>query len=96
MMTNFEIKYFEKFNSNGIYEIDHKIGGTNFDGSLWEISIEKAIDAIELGEWNFYVQDGANKTEVIVATTVEGLKYLKTKTDIGDANTLSLLPEFKR
>lgn len=95
-MTTFEIKCIEKSDSNQIHEIARKIGGTNFDGSFWEVTVEKAINAIEFGEWKFYIQDGSNKAEVIIATTTSGEKYLKTKTDTGNENKLLLLPEFNK
>jgi len=68
------------------------IGGTNFAGRRWTMSQDGAIKGIEDGKYAFYVNVRARVTNVIVATSESGHKYLKTFADHEVPDSLLSLP----
>ena len=73
------------------------IGGVNPDGTRWRITEDQAIQGIEDGRWNFYVERPiGDRVAVIIARSPFGNKYLKTVADGEQPNNLLSLPECPR
>lgn len=87
-----EIKCINKSNRLNPHERILYIGGLNPNNTRWKISLERAIQGIEQGKWQFYVRVGLNVVDVIIATH-NGNKYLRTKNDSIETNNLLHLPE---
>jgi hypothetical protein len=67
---------------------------THVGGTGWRMTLQEAIRAIESGQRSFYVsRGGGNTVRVIVATSQNGNKYLKTEADSSEPNNLLSLPE---
>ena len=75
------------------YERILNLGGVNPDGARWKISQQQAIDYIETNKFSFYVVVNSLRTNVIVAKSQYGHKYLKTEADSEGVNNLLSLPE---
>lgn len=69
------------------------IGGRNSSTERWKLPLDEAIAGIESGKWGFFVSRGGSRVSVIVATSKNGRKYLKTKNDGEEPNNLLSLPE---
>jgi len=68
------------------------IGGLNSDGTNWNLTLARAVDAIERSKWKFYLMRNGTSFDLIVATTRLGNKYLKTTADRQQPIGLLALP----
>lgn len=70
------------------------IGGINNGKLPWTLSVEDAIRTLELKQYSYCVvlEDG-RRTDVFVAQTKAGEKYLKCTADIIEGDTLASLPD---
>jgi hypothetical protein len=91
-MSRHEIKCINKSHKESTYGNIQSIGGLNSDGTRWRITQERAIDGIESGKWEFYVNSKGRKVDVVVKS-YNGRKFLKTENDGFESNNLSNLPE---
>ena len=91
-MDRHEIKCINRSNQHNFHEAILSIGGFNSNGSRWRITIQRAIEGIEMGKWSFFVNVNGQTTDVIIST-YNGIKYLKTKNDGIESNNLLSLPE---
>ena len=71
------------------------IGGSNPDGSRWELPESQAIVDIKSGKYDFYVIVGGRTVDVVVAQHL-GREYLKTVADNYAPNNLLSLEECPR
>jgi hypothetical protein len=67
-----------------------KVGGRGPGGAVWELSQEQAIERIEDGTYSFYVGDGDDSIEIVIAS-LAGQRYLKTDGDGDDPDRLLAL-----
>ncbi len=91
MATYVEVTCIRKSDRYNPHERIESIGGVNPNGTRWELDEDKAIAGIERGEWLFYVQKAGRRTNVVIARSATGHKYLKTEADdVTPNNLLSL------
>lgn len=89
-----EVKCINKSDRDNPWERITHIGGVNADGTRWKLTQPAAIDGIESGKWEFYVErPPGDRVKVIVAVSRFGNKYLKTEADGDQPNNLLSLPE---
>ena len=88
-----EVKCINKQDRPNPWERITHIGGTNPDDANWKITQASAIEGIENGKWEFYVDVGGSRVAVVVAVSQHGNKYIKTEPDDEDQNNLLSLPE---
>jgi hypothetical protein len=69
------------------------VGGVNTSKLPWTLSVEDAIRTLELKQYAFYVMLETRRTDVFVAQTKSGHKYLKCTADIIEGDTLSGLAD---
>jgi hypothetical protein len=69
------------------------VGGANNSKLPWTLSVDEAIRTLELKQYTFYVMLDGRRTDVFVAQTKAGEKYLKCTADIVEGNTLASLPD---
>lgn len=93
MASLHEIRCINKSDRTNIHERIMNIGGINADGKRWKISQPEAISAIKSDKWNFYVGQGSNRINVVIAISSAGHPYLKTANDSTTSNNLLSLPE---
>ncbi|UUF14292.1 MULTISPECIES: DUF3892 domain-containing protein [Flavobacterium] len=94
MADSHEIKCINKSDRYNIHERIQNIGGLNPDGTKWKLTLAEAIQGIENKKWLFYVNNVyGQRVNVIIATTANGNKYLKTEADTTEKNNLLELPE---
>ena len=81
MATRLQILCINKTDRQNAHERISRIGGKNYDGSNWRLTLDSAIASIEKGEYEFYVSVNGNSVNVIIAKSALGNKYLKTVND---------------
>jgi len=86
-----EIQCINKTDRYSAHDRISHVGGSS--PSRWKLTQQQAINAIEAGEWQFYVSVGGSVARVIVARSAAGNKYLKTQNDGEQPNNLLSLPE---
>lgn len=93
MPSELKVTCINKSDRTDIHEKIISIGGVNTDNTQWKQSQQQAIQNIEARKYSFYVLINGIKTNVIVATSAYGHKYLKTQADSTTSNNLLSLPE---
>jgi hypothetical protein len=74
------------------HERIQKIGGLNSDGKRWGLTLDDAIEGIELDKWRFWTAGGGASVWVEIAKH-NGRKYLKTVADGLHPDNLLALPD---
>ena len=92
MATRIEVKYINRSDRQSAYERIKNIGG-KLGSHVWKHTQEFAIDWIEAGTFFYFVNRDGHEVDVIIATSADGRKYLKTVADEEQPNILLSLPE---
>jgi Protein of unknown function (DUF3892) len=94
MADSVRIQCINKSDRTNPHERIRNVGGVNGDSTRWKLSETAAIQGIDQGKWRFYVERPAGHLVwVIVATSANGNRYLKTEADGEHPNNLLALPE---
>ena len=88
-----QILCINKNDRNNPYERITHIGGKNSNGTRWKMTQQQAISDIKSGKYQFYVEVGGDRVDVIVAKSRFGNEYIKTTADGDEPNNLLSLPE---
>ena len=92
MTKRAQIKCINKDDRYNPYERITHVGG--YVTKPWKLTTAEAIEYIESGEWEFYVERPiGDPVWVVVAVSRFGNKYLKTDADGDEPNNLLSLPE---
>ena len=60
----------------------------------WKHSQEQAIEHLEKGFFNYFIQQGKYFEPLVIARTPMGEKFLKARNDLEESNALLELPPF--
>ena len=93
MASRHQVLCVTKSDRTNIHERITNIGGKNGDNTRWRVTQESAIEKIENGTWEFFVSRGGKTANVIVSTSAQNNKYLKTENDGALPDNLLSLPE---
>lgn len=88
-----QILCINKDDRNNPYERITHIGGKNSNGDRWKMTQQQAISHIKSGKYQFYVEVGGDRADVIVARSRFSNDYIKTTSDGDEPNNLLSLPE---
>ena len=91
IVTSINIEYVTTSAHND--RLIEKIGGTHPDGTRWKLSAERAIKAIETGEWEFHVIVRGIKKKVVVGRR-KNTRFLTIAADPDSPDSLLWLPGF--
>jgi len=86
-----QIRCITKIQRHNPYERITHVGG--YVAGPWKLTQLEAIQHIESGEWDFFVEVRGVRSDVVVSVSKYGNKYLKTKSDGDEPNNLLSLPE---
>jgi hypothetical protein len=92
MAARLEVVFINRSNRHNAHGGIENIGG-KIGPKVWKNSAEVVIDWIEHGLLSYYVNQDGVEVDVIVATSTDGSKYLKTAADGERSNRLLTLPE---
>jgi hypothetical protein len=81
-----------KADSSQPHERITHVNGVDPTGQPWTMTQAEAVASVEAGTWRFYASVWGRANWVVVATTAEGDKYLKTETDGLQPNNLLTVP----
>ncbi|HTS19583.1 MAG TPA: DUF3892 domain-containing protein [Verrucomicrobiae bacterium] len=93
MATRHRIRCINKSERTNPHERILFVGGINSDDTRWKISQQAAVEGIDSGKWEFYVNVDGEAVEVIVAESRYGHRYIKTVPDGEQPDNLLSLPE---
>lgn len=77
----YQINSIVKSHRDNPYEAILAIGGITEQGQIWKLTQIQAIEAINSGRYQFFVQINGKSIDVIVAHNDKGMPYIKTKAD---------------
>ncbi len=92
MAISVEIKCVKKQPRNDPHQRISRVGGLNYDGQRWGLSLDDAIAGIENGLYTFWTMGGGKQANVVIAYHNMN-KYLKTVADTVQPDNLLALPE---
>ena len=69
------------------------VGGVNYDGTIWKLSVGKAIAGMKNGTWRFWTAGPERSTWVVIARSPAGEENLKAELDGEIPTHLLSLPE---
>ncbi len=93
MVSVREIKFVIRGKSGLAHERIDSICGTDHEGATWKMSVQDAVAGMERGEWKFYISFAGRAAWIHLATSREGVKYLRTEYDYDQPNLLLMLQE---
>ena len=79
-----EVRCIRRNREGGPHEGITHIGGFSGSSKRWWLTLQDAIERIESGKWRFFVSRNGQPVDVVVATTADGRKYIKTAADAGE------------